>query len=218
MRNFINKLFGKKRSNGKDEILNVLAYAISDAGLWSWYTEKLPDVVQVEFRRTLLYIEPKSPENPPSHQIALHFRRPKAVAVIKEKDCQLADNWFDEFRNDKLEPFNIEPDSCSFNSDMIKSIVSRAGKTEILFGESLDAKNVENAAFKLGFLARGVGMVIAADEMGILTNDGAIAPEQIVDLHEKWWAYWRRYWKVRETDKALPYDDLCEITIPLTPE
>jgi hypothetical protein len=63
-----------------------------------------------------------------------------------------------------------------------------------------------------------VGIVIVADKMKIVSHSGEIELSKIPELHQKWWDYWKKYWEVKDSNSPLPYDPLCEITIPATNE
>jgi len=214
MKGFFKNIFSKSNNSKERTSLDILEYAISDAGLWTWWTEEFPDVIQLEFNRTMLYFEPKSPDRSPSNQIAIQFRSPKSVTVLKKQNCSLSNNWLEDFHADKLEPFGIDYENFSFSSKEITAIVQQADVTDTIFGAKLNDEEILKSNVSLAFWAGEIGIVIIADSMKILTHDGEIKPDQITELHNKWWEYWKQYWDVINTDKAMPYDPICEITIP----
>ncbi|MCB0762938.1 MAG: hypothetical protein KDC12_15540 [Flavobacteriales bacterium] len=216
MKNFFKKIFGKSDKENERSPLDILAYAISDVGLWTWWAERFPDIFQLEFNRTMLYFEPKSPDQPPPNQIAIQFKQPKSVTILKKKDFSLSDNWLDDFHNDKLEPFGIDYEYFSFSSKGINDIVDQADKSETVFGEKLNDEVLSNCNAGLGFWAGEVGIIVLADTMRIMTQEGEIMLDQIPDKHDKWWKYWSQYWGVIGTDDKMAYDPVCEITIPAT--
>ena len=62
---------------------------------------------------------------------------------------------------------------------------------------------------------------VIVDECGATTGarppvamTGALTGEELETANEKWWAYWREYWKRRESSSPLPRDYGCEVTIP----
>lgn len=198
------------------EPLEILAYAISDGGLWTWWAAEFPYFLQLEFTRTMLYFEPKSADQPPPNQIAIQFNKPKSVTVLKTHNCTLSDKWLDDFYADKLKPFGIDYEYFSFSPSDFKEIVEQADVIEKVFGVQLNEAELLNNTVGLGFWAGDVGIVVLAETMRIITHDGEISIDQIPDRHNKWWNYWRQYWDLRNSDKALPYDPICEITIPAT--
>ncbi|MCG6191537.1 hypothetical protein [Maribellus maritimus] len=218
MKNFFNKIFSKSDKVNKKTPLEILAYAISDAGLWTWWAEKFPNTLQLEFNGTMLYFQPKSTNQPPPNQIALQFKEPKSVTVIRKKECSLSDNWLDDFHADKLEPFGINYEYFSFSTKEIKDIIEQADESKTIFGAKLNENELSNYNVRLGFWAGEVGLVVLADAMKIMSHDGEIQLNQIPEKHDKWWEYWRQYWAVIDTDKKMPYDPICEITIPATKE
>ena len=54
--------------------------------------------------------------------------------------------------------------------------------------------------------------------MKIVAHSGQIELNKIPEFHQKWWDYWKKYWDLKDTKSPLPYDPLCEITIPTTKE
>lgn len=216
MKKLFNKIFGKQK---KDEPqretspLEVLAYAISDVGLFTWYSAELPKYVQLEFNWAMLFFEPRDNNTPPSNQIALQFRKVKSVYTFKDSDSQLSDNWLDLLNEDKLEPFNVNYEFFSFDTNEIKKMSNSLGIKTKIYGEDLE-NLTENNSYKIGFKAGEIGMIICADEMKIMTHSGEIKLNSIPEIHNEWWKYWKKYWELMDSKNKLPYDSLCEITIP----
>lgn len=201
-------------SSEQQTALDVLAYAMSDVGLWTWWSEKFPDVLQLEFNRTMLYFSAPSTDRPPSNQIALVFQNPTSVTLMTRNGYTLPDHWLDDFHADKLEPLGMDYEYCSFNPADIKSIIDKAEVLNTVHGAEIRDVALSDCPISLSFWAEDVGLVVCAEAMKIITHDGAVALDQIPDIHNKWWVYWRQYWSVINTNKRLPYDPLCEITIP----
>ena len=195
--------------------LDILAYAISDAGLWSWCVPNFPDGIQLEFDRTMLHFEPKSPERPPLNKIAIRFIKPKSVLLLRNYGCFLAEEWIHDFHSDKLRPFGINSRHFSFEVESIRSMIEKADKRKTFFGEELNDSILLNSAVKIGFWAGEVGIVVVAEDMKILTHEGELQLEEISARHSKWWDYWSEYWQAKESGNPLPHDYLCEITIPV---
>src|SRR5262249_17729729 len=149
-------------------------------------------------------------------KLALRFINPKSVTLLYKKESRLPKNWLDLFEKDKLQPFSVDYEHFSFDSDRVRKIFLTADSTETIIGENY-SDNL-NGVCTLGFWAGEVGIVIVADSMKIVSHSGQIELQKIPELHQKWWEYWKNYWDMKETKSPLPYDPLCEITIPLTEE
>jgi hypothetical protein len=64
----------------------------------------------------------------------------------------------------------------------------------------------------LAFWAGDVGLIIIAEDMTIHNIYGEIKIQEIGTLVSEWWDYWKEYWNVKDTQKALPKDYACEVT------
>lgn len=116
-------MFSKKKPNSEKEEkspLEILSYAISDVGLFTWYTANLPKYAQLEFNRTMLYFEPKDDQSSPPNQIALQFGNVKSIYVYKDDESKLPNNWLDLLTEDKLEPFDVNYEYFSFDGNEIQ--------------------------------------------------------------------------------------------------
>lgn len=195
--------------------LQTLEYAISDIGIWTWWTTDTNKSVQIEFDRTMLFIEKEENKEQPSNKIALRFLNPISVTVLYKKENKLPNNWLELFENDKLEPFSVDYEYFSFEHNEIIEILKSADKTETIIGEKYTNSNNK---VELGFWAGEIGIIIVADTMKIFSHYGQIELEKIPELHKKWWDYWKKYWAIKDTKSAFQYDPLCEITIPSTNE
>ena len=216
MRDFFKKIFSKNdNSTDKQEKspLEILSYAISDVGLFTWYTADLPKYAQLEFNRTMLYFEPKDDQTPPSNQIALQFGNVKSVYLFKDEESKLPNNWLDLLTEDRLDPFDVNYEYFSFDGYEIQKMISEFKNSEKIYGENFMTVN-QDENFKIGFKAGEISIVIVAEKMRIMTHSGEVEFESIPEIHNKWWAYWRKYWEVIDSESQLPYDPICEITIP----
>lgn len=197
--------------------LSILSTAISDVGLWTWYSAELPEFLQLEFNWTQLYQAPIDPESPPNSHIALQFQGLKAVVILEDTDPERPENWLEKMTNDQLEPDHLNDDQFSFQPEEIIKMMHSAGKTQTVYGTFDPDKIDESKDLILGFRAGSRGMVVQASHMGLACQTGAINFESLGELHEQWWAYWDRYWSVRDDKtKALPFDPVCEVVIPAT--
>lgn len=216
MSDFIKNIFSKKTNIGDKQEkspLEILSYAISDGGLFTWYTAKLPKYAQLEFNRTMLYFEPKDDQSPPSNQIALQFGNVKSVNIFKDDESKLPNNWLDLLTEDKLDPFDVNYEYFSFDGNEIQKMISEFKNSEKIYGQNYISLN-QDENFKIGFKAGEISIVIIAEKMRIMTHNGEVEFDLIPEIHNKWWSYWRKYWELIDSERKLPYDPICEITIP----
>ena len=210
-------LFGCKNDNnkGKEKTpLETLEYAISDVGIWNWYVYNEGKSVQLEFDRAMLYFDTET--ETPSNRLALRFVNPKSVTVLYNEENNLPENWLELFNKDKLEPFSIDYENFSFDKKEFAEMINLANKTETIIGQ--EYSQIQDNKVQLGFWVGEVGLIILADEMHIVNHTGKIPLEKIPELHSKWWDYWKKYWELKDSSNEMPYDPLCEITIPATNE
>jgi hypothetical protein len=199
-----------------NEQLDILADAISDVGYWSWWTEQLPDIFQIEFGGTQLYFNPTSSDLPPQTQIALQFKYPSSVNFIsKSKDT---DNfqWTQDLHEDKIEPLSCSHGEFSFNNcDLTKSLLQQTTNFKTVYGNKPTTDSISFAPISLVFWCGDIGFAIIAKELKLLNHTGDIPLADISELNEKWWKYWRTYWDKRDTNEPMPKDYACDVTIPL---
>jgi hypothetical protein len=210
----IRQTFSQETETRKTPI-QILEYAISDAGLWTWWATDANKSVQLEFDRAMLFIEKESNREQPSHKLALRFISPESVTLLYKKESKLPSDWLELFKKDKLEPFSVDYQHFSFEHNEIYKIFKSADRTETIIGQKYSNNDNKKG---LGFWAGEVGIIVVADTMKIVSHSGQIELDEIPELHQKCWDYWEKYWDLRETKTPMPYDPLCEITIPATKE
>jgi hypothetical protein len=195
---------------------SILVSAISDVGYWRWWSEKLPEIFQMEFGGVQIYVPSEDKTKPPSGLLALKFLRPSYVSFIRRKSNtdNLPADWPQQLKEDKIAPFNVSNDEFALNDDdLFLTVVNQIDSEVIHFTNNLGGKDV-----KLAFWAGAVGMKIEAAEIRPILISGEVQISAIASLHGDWWTYWRDYWKKRDTAEALPKDYACEVTIPLKEE
>jgi hypothetical protein len=196
--------------------LSVLEKAISDVGYWRWWAEALPNVFQVEFGGVLLYFPARSPEVPPDNVIALSFRDPSLVAFLTAADATLVEpDWRIALHEDQHEPFTVDHELFTLTSETVLEAVAAGCAAEYVVGTDLNPK-IGASGPLLAFRAQGVGLIVRASEMAVVTAAGELSPEQIKAAAGDWWKYWREYWDRRDSTSPMPKDYACEATIPLT--
>jgi len=195
-----------------------LESSISDVGHWTWWTENLPDAFQVEFAGALLWNPPLDEGKPPSGQIALCFRKPRLVYFLTLSDAVPGD-WPDRLRRDDLGSFGLDDDMFTLTSAGLRGqLVAKAASVQALVGEAgITHLPAPGEAF-LGFHAGPVGLVIAAESMGVFNHQGELDPTAVVESNRRWWTYWREYWRRIDSPDPLPRDYACEVTIPSAPD
>lgn len=199
-----------------NEQLDILADAISDIGYWSWWTEQLPDIFQIEFGGIQLYFPPTSPDRPPQSRIALQFKYPTSVSFISRNAGTDDFNWIKDLHEDKMEPPTCSHGEFTFgNFDQIISLFNQKTAFKTVHGSKPTKENALVEHIALVFWCGDMGFAIIAKELKLLNHTGEIALGDIADLNKKWWEYWRLYWDKRDTDESLPKDYACEVTIPL---
>jgi hypothetical protein len=191
---------------------STLVSAIRDTGVWRWWTERLPDIFQIEFSGVQLYMPPEDKNKPPSSILALRFYRPSFVGFIRRKDGSKAipQDWPSLMREDKLDLFSVSYDEFALGDEKgLKEVVSQIESEEVHFASEGGGKNICFA-----FWAYTIGIRIDAQDVRPVFNAGEVDLSSIEQLHSAWWTYWQDYWKKRETPEAYPKDYACEVTIP----
>jgi len=197
------------------EQLEILANAISDVGYWSWWTEELPAIFQIQFGGTLLYFSPTTSDKPPQTQIAIQFRQPTSISFINRNTATNNFEWAQLLHEDKIDAPTCSYGEFSFgNTDLTKSLLGKINHCKTLYG-SRPTQEILLAPVSLVFWCGDIGLAIAAKELKLLNHSGNIDLADIADINRKWWDYWRTYWDKRDTNEPLPKDYACEVTIPL---
>jgi len=192
--------------------LNVLADAISEIGSW-WCWDIEDDIVQVEFRDVLLYDESKpEQETHTTDVLAVRFRGHAFAVFLDNLD---EEGWHERFRDDDSILYDIDAYDLAFDD--------REGAGSLLgdYKNRVSVKSFDGpqtlAAAKHLVCARcdEVGFIVGGDELEIVGQKGKYTGEEIEAAAEKWWAYWRDYWRRRKTKDAFKKDWACEVTIPV---
>ncbi|WP_162127683.1 hypothetical protein [Flavobacterium phycosphaerae] len=223
--NFLKKIFNTKQTQSSEninltekEILQMLGDAICDVGYWSWWTSDLPNIVQIEFGGTQLYFPPKDNSEPPNSQIAIQFINPKSISFLSLSKVgeNNSEKWFNLLHEDKMESQVCSYDSFTFvDESEMKRIISHAKITDTILGYPPTEESFFKENFKLTFWAGEFGFAVSSENIKLLTQDGEIKMEEIPSINSNWWKYWREYWDLKKTEKPLPKNYVCEVTIPM---
>lgn len=195
---------------------STLVSAISDVGYWRLWSERLPELFQLEFGGVQIYDPPQDKTQPPSSLVALRFLRPSHVGFIRRKSDadSLPPDWPHRLKEEKIDPFGISYDQFALGDESLFSEVVDQTESEIVhFTDQSGGKEV-----RLAFWAGVAGMRIEAAEVRPVLMSGEVQLSTIASLHGDWWSYWREYWKKRDTPEAFPKNFACEVTIPLDQE
>jgi hypothetical protein len=197
-----------------NEYLSILESAISDVGHWIWWTANLPSIFQVEFSGVQLWNPPSGEGKPPSGQIALGFRKPRLVYFLTFSKA-LSQDWPDQLQRDELKPFNVDHEEFTLTSaELCGQLVARATAIRALVGEPGRSSLPAVGEAFLGFAAGPVGLVAAAESLGVFNHLGELSQQAVLDSSRTWWDYWREYWRRKDTAEPMPQDYACEVTIP----
>jgi hypothetical protein len=196
----------------------ALADSITDIGYWNWWDEDFPHSIRVEFGGVQLWMPPSPDSETPRGTVALQFNNPTSVSFLIHQDApaDIPENWPDLLRNDEFERFNFRDDGAFvFNEhEYVLEILNSARHVDTRFGVSPRDEHFLRSQCIVAFGAGPVGCIIGAENMEIITSAGEISLDDVPELHERWWEYWREYWDVRGTPNALPEDYACEATVP----
>ncbi len=197
------------------EILELFCQSVSDVGLFSWWSISDDGKFQVEFAGTQLWMPPLTPEGPPCGTIALRFEGDVQRCFLRKDQKVLAANWSAQLQNDEIRPLRLTPQAMrlSYESGSAEFLEEVHGFAEV--GRPPQAEDLLSRPARLVFWAGEVGVAVAARRMALVSHHGDRDWQLIPGMVSRWWSYWEEYWKVRETDKALPWDYACEVTVPV---
>jgi hypothetical protein len=197
------------------EIQQTLCKAISDCGYWMWW-DYADGRAQLEFGGVLLYDEAKQGKEARSGHIAVRFVGNGFIIFLDDgSDVDLQSDWIEKFHNDELEPFTMDPDELVFDDVAYAEKIFKEYKNKTYKNDGASEASIRNAKHILAGKSGGVGFILGGDEIQVQGSKGKYTPEEIKDACEKWWDYWKEYWKLRGTDEAYNKDYACEVTIPI---
>lgn len=195
--------------------LNILADAISEVGAWlSWLIKD--DIVQAEFCDIMLYDESK-PENDThtTDVLAVRFRDHTFAVFLDDLD---ETDWPELLRNDHNVLYPVDTYELGFDDIKEAELLLNDYKNRIPIKDFSGPETLSAAEHLLYARCGNVGFIIGGDRIEVVGRNGKYSEEEIKTGSEKWWSYWKSYWKVRNTRDAYPKDYACEITIPVRDE
>jgi hypothetical protein len=168
----------------------------------------------VEFGGVQLWNPPLAEGKPPSGQIALRFRKPRLIYFLTLSESEPAD-WPDKLQRDEVDPFNVAHEQFTLTApEQGVSLMSRAREVRPMLGTPGTTPLPGVGEVFACFDCHSVGLIVAASSMSVVAHHGELDESEVVAANRKWWEYWKDYWNLRDTDKALPRDFACEVTIP----
>ena len=195
---------------------DTLAQAVADVGFWRWWDEIFPNVFQLEFGGVQLWSPPTADDRPPNGQYGLRFPKPVSVSFLTAAEAKVPADWADQLHADKLRPFNVGHDSLTFrDADAARHILAAAGRIDTRFGEDPWKVEWEHVPALAAFWAGPVGCLVAAPELKLIGFAGEIPLADVPAMAQKWWDYWKEYWRRKDTPEPFPRDYACEVTIPM---
>lgn len=198
-----------------EETLTLLADAIADVGVWTWWQGETAEYIQVEFCHTQLWNAPVTDSEPPSGQIAIRFDNPASVAFLTFEVEVVPEDWPQLLHQDEIDCFALDSEAFTFtDTQLIVELLAQCAAVETWQGSPPHEVDWAISPVKLGFRVGLVGLLIAAEQMKLLTLHGEFGLDEVEAKHQQWWDYWKEYWRLIDTDNPLPEDYACEVTIP----
>ena len=194
--------------------LDILADAVSDVGSWQWWhMEK--DMLQLEFRDVQLYDASKPEKDAHTMDvIAVRFYGSVFAVFLDDMEEEGERPWYERFYDDEIPAFACSGNEMKFDSPAYAEEVfnSYRNRTPVTPFEGRDT--LTGAKHLIAARCHDAGIIAGGDRIRIVGRNGPIEEEGIASLSEKWWEYWKNYWRVRGTKDAFKKDWACEVTIP----
>jgi hypothetical protein len=197
----------------KPETLNVLADAISEKGIWQWWTSN-EEMFQLDFSDVLLYSERVSLRQSHACTLALQFYGNPFAVFLDNIKTEAYRNWYERLYLDEIPFFSVETFAFQLNDRNDAEEVFNSYRNKTGLCEYEDFRTVESAKHILAAKCGKVGFIAGGDEIRVLGKKGYYTDEEIIRANNKWWAYWRDYWLKRKTKDAYQRDTVCEAIIP----
>ncbi len=148
----------------------------------------------------------------------MRFRKPRLVYFLTLSDS-FSENWPDQLQRDELEAFGVDHEAFSLTSvELCARLVAKAVSVQALVGDPDKTPLAVPGEALLGFESWPVGLVVAAETMGVLNRHGELDQRAVLESNRQWWGYWREYWRRKDSTDPLPRDYACEVTIPAAPD
>lgn len=199
-----------------EKSLLIIEEALTDIGRWVWWTAD-KDMFHIEFAGAQLFFPPIEKGTIPTSILGLQFLDIKCIARLSKDTLVLNENveWFDNIQKDLSKPFPLAPGSLTLsNPKKVLEFLNSAHQITFFKGDMEDIQSLNTAETFIGFWAGTAGMIIIAKEMKLTSHHGKVKLNDIPELNEKWWNYWKEYWDKKLSGNPIPYDYNCEIIVP----
>lgn len=187
-------------------VLQQLQKAVSNVGYVSHYNdEKLPECLLIEFCDVQLFFPPLNFGECPSSQLAFKLIQPSKIQFFTQGEFH--PNWPQALLSDEEEPLTISGGAFIVSQDLALPafLTDQTITHEVFAGE-------EEPTVQLAFLTEKFGLRVLAKKLEFLSLFGKVEAEEFPKLNARWWDYRDEYWRVRDTDEAMPEDFACELT------
>ena len=198
------------------DTLNILTEALESAS-WQWW-EAADEIFQVEFWGALLYDETRAEKDSHTSTIALRFQGNLFAVFFDNFGDEQGKKWYERFHDDEIEMMPVEMDQIRFDDPAFAMDLFGAYANVTPMQNYSDAHVFSSAKHILAVKCPEAGFVVGGDAIQVIGSRGRYSEADILAAAERWWAYWRDYWRLRGTPDAYKKDWGCEITIPFDPE
>lgn len=195
------------------ETLNILSDAISEVGSWHWWHIK-DDMVQIQFCDILLYDETKPEKGPHTTDVlAIRFYGHSFAVFL---DNLNEEGWQERLRDDDSVLYPVDTYELAFDDATEAGLLLDSYRHRVPIKDFSGLETLTSARHLLYARCGDVGLIVGGDELAVVGRNRRYTEKEIETASEKWWDYWREYWKLRRTKDAYPKDYACEITIPVS--
>ena len=195
------------------ETLNILSDAISEVGSWHWWHIK-DDMVQIQFCDILLYDETKPEKEPHTTDVlAIRFYGHSFAVFL---DNLNEEGWQERLRDDDSVLYPVDTYELAFDDATEAGLLLDSYRHRVPIKDFSGLETLTSARHLLYARCGDVGLIVGGDELAVVGRNRRYTEKEIETASEKWWDYWREYWKLRRTKDAYPKDYACEITIPVS--
>lgn len=195
------------------ETLNILSDAISEVGSWHWWHIK-DDMVQIQFCDILLYDETKPEKEPHTTDVlAIRFYGHSFAVFL---DNLNEEGWQEHLRDDDSVLYPVDTYELAFDDATEAGLLLDSYRHRVPIKDFSGLETLTSARHLLYARCGDVGLIVGGDELAVVGRNRRYTEKEIETASEKWWDYWREYWKLRRTKDAYPKDYACEITIPVS--
>jgi hypothetical protein len=197
------------------EIVELFCQAVAEVGLFSWWSVSADGKFQVEFSGTQLWMPPLTPEEPPCGTVALRFEGDVQSFFLRRDNRVVAAHWPAQLQADAIRPLRLTPRSMHLDFGSGSQLWLEAVHGYLEEGVAPDPSDLLERPVRLLFWAGEVGLAVASRRVALVSHQGDMDWQLVPQMVSRWWTYWEKYWQVRDTAQAAPWDYACEVTVPV---